>query len=157
MSSPCPSVPDGLAASPAYSVNNAGKIGWDFGDVNALDESLGHTVLKTSLTEVQLACLRDDVTPHSSGVDIAGSGIGRVTATNIGDVLCNDLLRRTAKVSRLHMSYDHLVAQLSCVTADCNTLRSFAQKCDTDAIDLRVSLPIAKDELNFLNGQIEFV
>lgn len=118
------SEPDGPAVSPDFYVYEDGEADWDAADVNAAYEPSEHTVLKTKFTELQDACCLDDVAVYLFMIDVVYLGLEPVTALIAGGDSSIDLCRRTVEVSELELKYDRVVAQLTSVTPDCETLRS---------------------------------
>lgn len=101
-----------LSTSSDYYVSVDDKVDWDLAKLNAENEPMEHTVLKTKLTEPQEVCRRADVADFS---------LGHVSFLVSGDVSSKELVWRTAEMFELQIKYDGPVALLSKVTSDCVT------------------------------------
>lgn len=75
------------ATASEYYVDMVGKADSDLADLNAADESLEHTDLKTKPAEIQEVCRRADVAVTSAIIDVIDFGLGRASEPVAGDVI----------------------------------------------------------------------
>lgn len=116
------------ATSPGNYVDVDGEAERDLADLNAAKEPLGHTILKTKLTELQEACRRVEDAVSSSMIDVVDFAFWRVLAVAVNNTFSNDVLWRTAEVCKLQIDCDRLTAQMSSSTPEWDTWRSSARE-----------------------------
>lgn len=114
--SPQPNDSGASATSSDCYVDVDGNADRDPADLNAANEQLEDTVLKTKFTELPEACGGVIILPPSSIIDLAQLAPGRVLAAVAAEVSSSDdAIRRTAMVSERQIKYDRLATQLSSV------------------------------------------
>lgn len=84
------------ANSPDYYVDLDGEDNWDSADLNASDEPLYHTVLKTNFMELQEVCRRANVGALSSMVNVVHITLCLFSAPPARNVSSDDALRMIA-------------------------------------------------------------
>lgn len=80
-----------------------------------------------------------------------------MSAPVLGDVSSKDVIRRTAEVSELQMTYDILVAQWSTFNSECGTLPLLSRERSDNSIIPRASRHTFEDEFKPLERQIAVV
>lgn len=74
------------ATSPAYYVDMNGEVDWDLADLNAADALLERSVLKTNITQGQVACGHADVIIPLPMTDLVDFARWRVLAFDAVDI-----------------------------------------------------------------------
>lgn len=94
---------DASADSSDYNVEADGGSDCNFTDLNAADELLNHTDLKTRAMERKEACRCSEVVAIVSMEDVADFAFRRITDIVASDVSFNESLRRSFEVSKLQV------------------------------------------------------
>lgn len=85
------------------------------------------------------------------------SGLGRLPAPVVGEVLCSDALRLTAEVSELQIRYNLLAAQLVSFTLECATRHSLTIERGNDIMNIRPSVETSNDGYKLPESQVAVI
>lgn len=105
-----------------------GEADGNLANLNPAKEPMEQTGLSTKLIELQEKSRRVDVAVSLLVVNVLASFLGLILAVVATYTSLNKALRRTAEVFELQFKGNCLAGQLSRVTSECDTGRSFGAR-----------------------------